>query len=125
MKKPRVSLSLRVNLLLVLIILVTSGLLLAISNAYYWETVYTPHIRKLNQAFQELGDLSTEAGDILRFLDSEELERALNARAEEKPEEIVRGMRETLDRFTRGADPFDDVTMMCLKYYGAEGKTGC
>ena len=125
MKKPRVSLSLRVNLLLVLIILVTFGLLLAISNAYYWETVYTPHIRKLNQAFQELGDLSTEAGDILRFLDSEELERALNARAEEKPEEIVRGMRETLDRFTRGADPFDDVTMMCLKYYGAEGKTGC
>lgn len=85
MKKPRASLSLRVNLLLVLIILVTSGLLLAGCDP------------------------------------AEALERALNARAEEKPEEIVRAMRETLDCFTRGAD----VTMMCLKYYGAEGKTGC
>ena len=31
-------------------------------------------------------------------------------------------MREAVDRFADGAPQFDDITMLCLKYRGANGE---
>lgn len=47
------------------------------------------------------------------------LMRTLNEDPDAKPEEIVRRVGNALDQFTSGAPQFDDITMMCVKYYGA------
>ncbi|MBR2822291.1 MAG: hypothetical protein IKE24_01180 [Clostridia bacterium] len=49
MNRRKLSLSFKVNLLMTVMILAVSAVLLFISNTYYWETVYDPHIRKLSQ----------------------------------------------------------------------------
>ncbi len=46
------------------------------------------------------------------------LTETLNRNADAGPEELIRRMREAADRFADGAPQFDDITMLCLKYYG-------
>ena len=46
----------------------------------------------------------------------ERMLNALNAHAEETPEEIVRGVREHIDAFVKDAPQFDDITMLCLRF---------
>ncbi|MBR1408575.1 MAG: SpoIIE family protein phosphatase [Clostridia bacterium] len=56
----------------------------------------------------------------------ERLNDTLNRAAAENPEGIVRAVRADVDAFTAGADPFDDLTLLCLEYRGrrsAEGVT--
>lgn len=65
-------------------------------------------------------DMMTEANDTKEVMFGEmELMRTLNEDADVKPEDIVRRVGNALDRFTSGAPQFDDITMMCVKYYGA------
>ena len=45
---------------------------------------------------------------------------ALNTRAEADPEEVLRNVRTSVDRFVGIAEQFDDLTMLCLEYRGAE-----
>ena len=45
---------------------------------------------------------------------------ALNTRAEADPEEVLRNIRTSVDRFVGLAEQFDDLTMLCLEYRGAE-----
>ena len=53
------------------------------------------------------------------FFGLDRLESALNsAPAEAGPEEILRTVRSHVDEFIDGAEPFDDLTMMCLVYHG-------
>ena len=48
--------------------------------------------------------------------------RELNERNGNGPEEIIRGMKEAVDGFVRGREPFDDLTMLCITYRGLEQK---
>ena len=65
-------------------------------------------------------DMMTEANDTKEAMFGEmELMRTMNEDADAKPEDIVRRVGNALDRFTSGAPQFDDITMMCVKYYGA------
>ena len=41
---------------------------------------------------------------------------ALNAAADGTPEEVLRSVRESADRFANGAEQFDDMTMLCIEY---------
>lgn len=57
----------------------------------------------------------TEAADPENQLYGEErLEKILSA-AEENPEERCKAVRQDIDRFVRGAEQSDDITMLCVK----------
>ena len=45
---------------------------------------------------------------------------ALNTCAEGSPEEILDGVRKAVDAFVGDAEPFDDLTMMCIEYLGPQ-----
>ena len=49
---------------------------------------------------------------------TERMLAALNAAAEDAPEQILHRVREAVDAFARGAEQFDDVTMLCMQYNG-------
>ena len=42
---------------------------------------------------------------------------ALNAHAQETPEEIVHGVRQNIDAFVKDAPQFDDITMLCMRFH--------
>ena len=45
---------------------------------------------------------------------------ALNREHDAHPETIDRNIQESISDFVNGADQFDDTTMLCLKYLGAD-----
>ena len=45
---------------------------------------------------------------------------ALNANAGKSPEEILKGVRKSVDEFVGDAEQFDDLTMLCLEYRGSD-----
>ena len=50
----------------------------------------------------------------------ERMTDALNTCADGSPDEILRTVKSAVDEFVGDAEPFDDMTMMCLEYKGAE-----
>ena len=51
----------------------------------------------------------------------ERLAATLNRDADGEPKELIQRMHDAVDSFAGDAPQFDDITMLCLKYYGAEG----
>ena len=49
---------------------------------------------------------------------------ALNETADGTPEELLKSVRRAVDGFVRGAEQFDDLTMLCLEYKGSETREG-
>ena len=47
---------------------------------------------------------------------------ALNRKEYVSAEEMLSGVKEEIDTFVGDAPQFDDITMLCLNYYGKEGK---
>ena len=54
----------------------------------------------------------------LDMFGTERLTDTLNQDANGKPEELIHRVRAAVDRFADGTPQFDDITMLCLKYYG-------
>jgi sigma-B regulation protein RsbU (phosphoserine phosphatase) len=52
------------------------------------------------------------------------LEDTLNEDADAAPEPLIQRMRAAVDRFADAAPQFDDITMLCMKYYGTESERG-
>ena len=51
--------------------------------------------------------------------------QALNREPDREPERILHNVRREIDAFVQEAPQFDDLTMLCLRYYGpAEVQTG-
>ena len=46
---------------------------------------------------------------------------ALNKEPDAKPEKILENVIEGIDQFVQGAEQFDDITIMALKYFGPQG----
>ena len=46
----------------------------------------------------------------------------LNAKADRTPEETLQGMTKAVGAYVQGLEPFDDLTMIGLSYYGPEGR---
>ena len=61
----------------------------------------------------EATDSSNNMFGLDRMLD------ALNEEAED-PAAVLKNVRKAVDEFTAGAEQFDDLTMLCLKYNGTE-----
>ena len=51
----------------------------------------------------------------------ERLAATLNQEPDAEPKELIQRMHDAVDSFAGNAPQFDDITMLCLKYYGAEG----
>ncbi|WP_049945315.1 PP2C family protein-serine/threonine phosphatase [Butyrivibrio sp. AC2005] len=66
----------------------------------------------------------TEATDAhSRLFGEERMLKALNMDSDGTPMEIDRNVRDSISRFVKDAPQFDDITMLCLKYYGTEKGT--
>ena len=50
----------------------------------------------------------------------ERLLMALNKAKDKRPEEVLIQVRKDVDKFVGGAEQFDDLTMLCLKYTGTK-----
>ena len=48
----------------------------------------------------------------------EQLIRALNQCPKAEPEELIRHVHDAVNRFAGNAEQFDDLTMLCFRYYG-------
>ena len=48
--------------------------------------------------------------------------KVLNRRKDETPEKTLKRMQNNVAEFVQGAEPFDDLTMMCLTWHGPEEK---
>jgi sigma-B regulation protein RsbU (phosphoserine phosphatase) len=46
----------------------------------------------------------------------------LNRLKDSAPKEIVKGMHSSIDAFAGEAEQFDDITMMCIEYFGTKDK---
>ena len=57
-----------------------------------------------------------------RLLGMDRILNTLNSVSETEPEVILSAVREAVDVFVGDAAQFDDLTMLCLAYYGADGK---
>lgn len=51
---------------------------------------------------------------------TERMVAALNANAGKSPEEILKGVRKSVDESVGDAEQFDDLTMLCLEYRGSD-----
>ena len=67
--------------------------------------VYTDGVPEATNANQEM-------------FGGERLTETLNQHAEAGPEELIRCVHQEVDRFVDNSPQFDDITMLCLKYYG-------
>ena len=59
---------------------------------------------------------STDTG--MEMFGDERLLDALNQDPDVSPEELIRRTHEAVNHFADGAPQFDDITMLCFKYYG-------
>ena len=48
--------------------------------------------------------------------------QALNRNPDASPEEVLSNVMENINAFVAGAEQFDDITMLCLKYNGTGGQ---
>lgn len=60
------------------------------------------------------------ANDAEEMFGEEQLCEALNQRPDAEPEELIRHVHDTVNRFAGNAKQFDDITMLCVKYYGTK-----
>ena len=51
----------------------------------------------------------------------ERMLEALNEDPEASPEQLLRNVRSAVDGFVKGAEQFDDITMLCVEYKGPKG----
>lgn len=56
---------------------------------------------------------------------TERMLTALNSEPSATPETILKNVREAVDRFSMDAEQFDDMTMLCVEYKGAENMCKC
>ena len=59
-----------------------------------------------------------------RQFGTERMLKALNSRAEGTVYEVLGELTDALEDFTCGAEQFDDVTMLCLDYFGPDTRNG-
>ena len=62
-----------------------------------------------------LPEATDSAGEMLGM---DRMTDALNEYLDEKPRPLIEGMRESVNKFVKDAEQFDDITKMCLEYAG-------
>jgi sigma-B regulation protein RsbU (phosphoserine phosphatase) len=49
---------------------------------------------------------------------SDRMLQALNRNPDAQPEQMLANISQDIDRFVDGAEQFDDITMLCFRYFG-------
>jgi sigma-B regulation protein RsbU (phosphoserine phosphatase) len=62
-----------------------------------------------------LPEATDSAGEMLGM---DRMTDALNEYLDEKPRPLIEGTRESVNKFVKDAEQYDDITMMCLEYAG-------
>ena len=62
---------------------------------------------------------ATDASDAM--FGSDRILQVLNARPDADPRETLTGITDAVNAFVQDAEQFDDLTMLCLSYYGPQG----
>ena len=57
-----------------------------------------------------------------RMFGSQRMLKALNEKTDAAPQEILENIHRAVEAFVRGAEQFDDMTMLCLDYHGVAGE---
>ena len=55
-----------------------------------------------------------------KLFGTDRMVEALNESPDDKPEDILKNVRASVDRFVEDAEQFDDLTMLCLEYRGPQ-----
>ena len=85
---------------------------------------YSEYEIKLNkgEALFVYTDGIAEAGDSNKTLfGTERIKEALNKCGKEDMEHIVKGVMDEVEKFVKDEPQFDDTTMLCIRYLGADG----
>ena len=64
--------------------------------------------------------VSEATNEKLEMYDTDRLVDALNQNPDALPQEAVYTVKADIEKFVDGAEQFDDITMLCLKYYGPD-----
>lgn len=56
-----------------------------------------------------------------RLFGTERMLSALNGEPDARPKKVLENVRRAVDGFVGDAEQFDDLTMLCLEYFGSEG----
>jgi sigma-B regulation protein RsbU (phosphoserine phosphatase) len=56
-----------------------------------------------------------------RLFGSKRMLKALNEEPDASPEKLIQAVKKSMDEFVMEEPQFDDITMLCLKYYGPAG----
>ena len=62
------------------------------------------------------------SGEENNFFGTERMLDALNKKPDAEPKEVIENVYNAVLEFSDGAEQFDDITMLCIKYNGNEGK---
>ena len=54
------------------------------------------------------------------LMEPDRMVAALNKDPDAAPKQILTNVKEGINSFVKGAEQFDDITMMCMKYKGAQ-----
>ena len=72
--------------------------------------------------------MEVEAVNVIEFprtvdVGAERLIVTLNQNPDAAPEELIRNVYKAVDIFDENTPQFDDITMLCFKYYGTADRT--
>ena len=88
---------------------------------------YTGYEIKLepgDSLFQYTDGVTEATDEYNEMFGTDRMLEVLNAGEDTGPEETLNKMGESIKDFAGEADQFDDVTMLCMTWYGADGRTG-
>ena len=81
---------------------------------------YTIELKKGDSLFLYTDGLCEATNAEEKLFGSERMIQALNLNPSASPDVILDTVKKEVDSFVGDVDPFDDLTMMCLKFYGKE-----
>ena len=121
MKQPkRVSLAVKVNIVIMVLVLSVSALLILISENTYQKTVFSPYFRKLENTEVPSEQLQPIVREFRPYLGTEELNRITSDRiSQNRDASLTMWLLDQpgLDELPTST-MIDDLTMLCLEYKG-------
>lgn len=85
-------------------------------------TEYTLQMNPGDKIFVYTDGVPEATADSGEMFGVERMTQALNTCADGSPDVILKKVRSAVDDFVGDAEPFDDLTMMCLEYKGIPGR---
>ena len=86
---------------------------------------YTLQLRPGSKLFVYTDGVPEATDPENRMFGVEKMIETLNSDPDADPRDVLNNVRRTVDGFVKGAEQFDDLTMLCFEYRGQDDKTDC